>query len=122
MSFADDIKKFADKTNKNAEEVATVFIIKLFTGIIYDTRVDTGRLRGNWQCSTGSPILTPIDRLDPNGTSTKLEAERTVDGLKVNYLTNNLPYAKRWNDEDGYIETNLARTRRNLREAVRDVV
>ena len=122
MSFADDIKKFADKTNKNAEEVATVFIIKLFTGIIYDTRVDTGRLRGNWQCSTGTPILTPIDRLDPNGTSTKLEAERTVDGLKVNYLTNNLPYAKRWNDEDGYIETNLARTRRNLREAVRDVV
>jgi len=122
MSFANDIKKFAEKTNKNAEEVATVFIIKLFTGIIYDTRVDTGRLRGNWQCSTGTPILTPIDRLDPNGTSTKLEAERTVDGLKVNYLTNNLPYAKRWNDEDGYIETNLARTRRNLREAVRDVV
>lgn len=122
MSFASDIEKFAKKTNRNSEEVCQGLFVNLFSRIIEGTRVDTGRLRGNWQTSVGSPSMTEDnDRLDPTGDRAKGEVETTIDPTKVNYLTNNLPYAKVWEDVDGMVAKNIVRLKRTLKEEIRNV-
>lgn len=121
MSFSGDIRRFARKTNSNAGEVARATKLALFSGVIRDTRVDTGRLRGNWQTSTGSPKFTSTDRLDPNGTEATREAMENVTAFGVDYMTNNLPYAEVWEEKDGMVAKNIIRVQRNLKEAVRGV-
>ena len=126
MSFSDDIKKFANKTNKTADEVAEGLFIKLFSAIIMDTRVDTGRLRGNWQLTMDYPATSETDREDlvpqyQEGGRAWSEVQSGINPQRVNYLTNNLPYAKRWEDVDGMVSTNIVRIKRTLREAIRDV-
>lgn len=121
MSFSGDIRKFALKTNRNVGEVARATKIALFSGVIRDTRVKTGRLRGNWQTSTGAPKFTPTDRLDPTGTEAIREAIENVTAFGVDYMTNNLPYAEVWEERDGMVAKNIVRVQRNLKEAVQDV-
>jgi len=107
--FALDISAFAKATNSTLDEASRAIKIALFTGVILDTRVKTGRLRGNWQTTTGSPANGEIDRLDPGGSSAINEAVSGVTGFGVDYLTNNLPYAEVWEDRDGMIAKNMAR-------------
>lgn len=86
-----------------------------------DTRVDTGRLRGNWQTSTGSPITSEIGRLDPTGQQATQEAQQNVTAFGVDYMTNNLPYAMIWEERDGMIDRNMARIQRIVREVARGI-
>ena len=122
MSFASDIEKYAKKTNRNVEDVCIATFVELFSRVILNTRVDTGRLRGNWQATIDSPASKEDNnRIDPNGTGAITEVERTVNPTRVNYLTNNLPYAKKWEDVDGMVARSIRRLKRTLKEAVRDV-
>lgn len=120
-SFSSDISKYAKKTIDDAGKISRAAKLALFSGIIRDTRVDTGRLRGNWQTSTGSPKLTEIDRLDKTGELAIREAAENVTAFGVDYITNNLPYAEVWEEEDGMVAKNIARVERNLKEAVDSV-
>lgn len=121
MTFAVDIARFAEKTNSSIDEASRAIKINLFSRVISDTRVDTGRLRGNWQTSTGRPETGTTERLDPNGQLSKEEAEQTVTADQVDYFTNNLPYAEVWEQEDGMIARNMERIQRILGEVARDV-
>lgn len=121
MSFSADLSKYARKTINNAGKVSRAVKISLFSGIIQDTRVDTGRLRGNWQTSTGAPKLAEVERLDKTGELAISEAAENVTAFGVDYMTNNLPYAYVWEEEDGMVSKNLARVERNLKEAVDSV-
>lgn len=118
MSFSADITKFAKKTNSSLDEASRAIKINLFGSVIRDTRVDTGRLRGNWQTTTGSPNYSEIDRLDPTGNQAVTEAITTVKGDTVDYMTNNLPYAEVWEENDGMIAKNMARINRIVKESV----
>jgi hypothetical protein len=118
MSFSSDIKAYAKKTNQKAASVANAVKLKLFTGIILDTRVDTGRLRGNWQTSTGYPKYGVIDRDDKSGSAAVQEAISNVTTNGVDYMTNSLPYAEVWEEKDGMVAKNITRIERNLKEAV----
>lgn len=126
MSFSLDVAKFAKKTELNIDEATRFIILKLFGGVIIGTRVDTGRLRGNWQTTASNPAANELDRKDkyeqnaPGGKAWD-EMERKVDSGVVNYLTNNLPYAEVWDEVDGTIEKNMARIQRNIKEAIRNV-
>lgn len=125
MSFESDMRRIAKKTQSTLDEVSRATIIALFNGVIRDTRVKSGRLRGNWQVSLGSPITRETDRLDPvsqgaDGGAAQSEVNSTVSGDQVNYLTNNLDYAPVWEDRDGMIAKNMARIQRNVREAARE--
>lgn len=106
--FAVDISQIVKRTKLRADQVARGIKIELFGSVIMDTRVDTGRMRGNWQTQEGFPILTEVDRLDPNGDATMAEMKAAV-GPGVTYMTNNLPYVKRWEDEDAMVAKNVAR-------------
>ena len=121
MSFTVDIQKIAEEKNATLDQVARAITISLFNGVINDTRVDTGRLKGNWQTSVGQPERGTIDRLDPNGTQATAEVESTVQSGEINYLTNNLPYAEVWEQRDGMVARNAARIERTVAEEVRRV-
>ena len=121
MTWTVDIRSIAEKTNATLDEAARAITISLFNGVINDTRVDTGRLRGNWQASIGQPEQGTIERLDPNGTQAATEVESTVQSGEINYLTNNLPYAEVWEQRDGMVARNAARIERTVAEEVRRV-
>ena len=119
--FTSDVTAIAKRMGMTLEQTVRGIQIKLFNGVIMDTRVDTGRLRGNWQTSVGNPILQSIERLDPPGTAAMAQVQSTVTVGDVVYLTNNLPYAQVWEERDGMIARNVARLDRIIREASRDV-
>ena len=121
MSFSVDITRFAEQTESTLNEATRAVQISLFSSVIQDTRVDTGRLKGNWQTNVGSPVTTETDRLDPNGTEAEREVRQTVTSGDVVYFTNNLPYAEVWEQEDGMVRRNMARIERTVNEVGRDV-
>jgi len=118
MSFGRDIERIAAKTRKSIEEVMRATALELFSSVIKDTPVDTGRARGNWQASIGSP-----EDGETNATeSAALAKVRSVSNGwsigEVIWLTNNLPYIRRL--EYGYsqqapggmVRKNVARIQR----------
>ena len=89
-----------------------------------DTRVDTGRMRGNWQISTGSPILTETsnkDKLSIGQTGGKAYND-VPNGVTsgVDYLSNNVPYVAFWEQHDGMVAKNIIRLNRNVKKMLRD--
>ena len=124
MSFSADITRFAKKVDHTLDQAARDIKISLFSSIIDFTRVDTGRLKGNWQTSTGDPKYGEVERYEQPGTksngstSSQDEVVHTVRGDTVDYLTNNLPYAEVYEEKDGMVEKNMARINRIVKELV----
>jgi len=116
MGFAADLKRFADKTESTVDESARAIKIKLFSDIVENTRVRTGRLKGNWQTSTGSPIGEQIERPSPNGEVVKEEIQNNVTSNGIDYLTNNLPYAEVFEEKDGMVAKGIQRIDRIVKE------
>lgn len=110
------IAQWAKQTGTTLDQAARGITISLFNGVIRDTRVDTGRLRGNWQTSTGRAISSTTERMDKNGTAAEAEVSGTVESGAINYITNNLPYAPVWNERDAIIDRNMARIQTIVRQ------
>lgn len=110
-------EQWAEKTETTLDELSRVIKIKLFQGIIMDTRVDTGRMRGNWQIQTGSPILWETSNKDGDRAMNAV-----VDGVTsgVDYLSNNVPYVAFWEQHDGMVAKNVLRINRNIKKILRD--
>ena len=99
-----EIIEFKNKAMTKSLLATKKAIISLTTDIIYDTPVDTGRLRNNWIPSInksetsyymlGSDTSKRMskERQTLQETITKVNTLQLGDTL---YLTNNLPYAKR---------------------------
>jgi len=138
MSFASDLSGFADKATLRVDRIRRAVVINLFSAIIEDTPVLSGRLRGNWQASVGSPLL---DEIPTRGGSTPQgqvppecadEVVGIADGINGNdktaYLRNNLPYAARvefdgWSHTKapaGMIRKNVARVTQLINKAMRE--
>ena len=114
-----NISAWAKKTNTTLDEAARGITISLFSAVIMDTRVDLGRLRGNWQASIGSPITSETTRTDKTGTATVSAMQRKVRSGSLNIMTNNVPYAEYWEQQDGMIAKNMARISRIVNKEVR---
>lgn len=93
-----DLSKYAEKAGEDIVDVQKTFAFMLFSSIVRKTPVDTGRARGNWQISVGSPA-SEIDRTDKKKKGTE-SAYNKVEKEKLNnihdgediYISNNLPY------------------------------
>lgn len=118
MAIEISLDKLAAHVGATLDQTARAIKISIFNGVIRDTRVDTGRLRGNWQTSNDQIKTQKIERLDPDGNAAMQEAEKTVKGSTVDYLTNNLEYAAHWEERDGMVAKNVARIDRNIREVL----
>ncbi|HAG0016127.1 TPA: HK97 gp10 family phage protein [Salmonella enterica] len=109
MGFADKIKQFSVDVPEQLDGAAKKITIDFFSGVIRDTPVDTGRLRGNWQCTIGEAASGELDVTDEQGQETTNRMVQTVNAAPrdfVAYLTNNLAYAAAaefglWKDKDG---------------------
>lgn len=91
-----------NRVNKRLDTVIRKSTIELFGSVIKMTPVDTGRAKGNWQCSIGSPITSQTERLDgsklgsTNGSDSFDDVVKTVKGTgHVVWLSNNVPYIQR---------------------------
>jgi hypothetical protein len=110
------LSQLANAIGGDMDQFMRAVKISLMNGVIRDTRVDTGRLKGNWQTTTGSEATGTVDRFDPGGGMAQADVRATVQGDTVDYLTNNLPYAEVWEERDGMVARNVARLDRILRE------
>jgi len=64
---------------------------EVFSNIIQMTPVDTGRARGNWQCTIGAPFVGE----DDSGSVMKAQSVIPRRAGSVVYLTNNVPYVQK---------------------------
>lgn len=118
--FAAQVASFGKGTADKVEAVRRGVTLKLFSAVILDTPVLTGRLRGNWRISEGQPVLDTTDRVDPSGGTVLAEVSATVAKSKGDttlFLSNSLPYARRieydgWSHTkapEGMVRRNVAR-------------
>lgn len=127
MSFADDVAKYAESIGKSLDETGRAIALELMGSIIKDTPVDTGRARGNWQASIGTPASGEVDRLGEAAALSELNGAVSEFGAgKVIYLANNLPYINRleydgWSDQApaGMVRKNVARIQQIVSKAAR---
>lgn len=101
--FSADIGRFAKRVGATVDELQRSVFAELFSSVIGDTPVLTGRLRGNWQASKGAPELSVLDIADQTGAATIAKATAAIGDPGVYFLTNNLPYAERI-EFDGHSE------------------
>ena len=125
MSFASDVAKFARLTNSSLDETGRAIALELFSSVIKDTPVDTGRARGNWQTSIGTPKDGEVDRTGEGAALAEVSRETANFGMgKVVYLANGLPYILRleygWSKQQpgGMARRNAARIQSIVRKAV----
>lgn len=127
MSFEFDLKRFAAKANPRLEEVKRKVSLDLFSDVVMDTPVDTGRARANWQLSIGGPAEGERDRTDPGGSATIAAAAAKAEGPSGDaaiFITNNVPYIRRLEyghskqSPGGMVRKNVARFKRYLEGAV----
>lgn len=112
--------KFGGKTRDKLEQMRRGTVIKLFSAVIMDTPVLSGRLRANWKFSEGDLKLSTSQRTDKTGDSTLRQIEAGVLAStpgKPLFLSNSLPYAARieyegWSHTkapEGMVRKNVAR-------------
>ena len=104
MSFGADLRKIAAKRNLDLKKISRTVPLRIFSAVLRATRVDTGRLRGNWQVSTSVPALGVLDVVDEDeGKGLPAFQRKAVEPFALTYLSNNLPYAAVWEEEDAMI-------------------
>ena len=82
------------KMRRHADKAFRALILECAKRVIFRTPVDTGRARGNWQISIGSPTTSEFDE-DEDGRVTIMGVRsdtKDVDAGQVVYLLNGVPY------------------------------
>jgi hypothetical protein len=124
QQFARRIVKIAASVEQGANKAKRAAGLAISQAVILATPVDTGRARGNWQVSDGSPILGTINRLDQSGGSTLGAARGVIETTRPGatlYISNNLPYINRLNEgwsaqaPAGFVERAVAQGRAVVR-------
>lgn len=94
MSFSLQLRKFNQETKERVERNRRQILFEVFRGIVMDTPVLEGTLRGNWQLSSGSPTLSQLDIRSQSAVLN--EIDQVLRGSRFGdtvWLSNNLPYA-----------------------------
>ena len=106
MTFALDIRKFAEKAKANTDDVIAGTCLDLSRRVILRTPVDSGQARWNWQASISSPKTGVLKSKLDEGSSAKAPNPSTASDRRISqissvvdkasgnifFLTNNMPY------------------------------
>lgn len=123
-TFSLDMTKFLEKTKTNVEAKVRAICLDLYSGISYETPVDTGRARANWFTSIGRPDNSTTTDTDPSGSKgiARAQADIKMAPGNVFYISNNLPYIYRlefegWSKQAprGMVRITIDRIQRELR-------
>lgn len=94
-SFGADISAFLEHFNGNIDATLRHTVVLTSQGVIMNTPVDTGRLRGNWQFGTSFPS-GEIPGVDVGGAAALTRIAGQVTSLSAGgecWIVNNLPYS-----------------------------
>lgn len=136
-----DIENLSKRTMAKIHKVMKVATMELFKSVIMMTPVDTGRARGNWQCTMTRPAGGIIDSEQSEEATIARMMETVLKSSIRNgiFLTNNLPYIQKleyggYGDgpktQGGYskqapagmVRVSLERIEKDLKEIIRDIV
>ena len=95
-SFSLDVSKFAEKAKMSTSKAVRKTAIGLYSAIITESPVDTGRFRANWMVSGRQPDTTTTFELDKSGSKTIDKMTNFIlsaSDYGMFTLSNNLPYA-----------------------------
>lgn len=102
--FVSGVNDFCKRAEDSGDKIVQTVCADLFSRVILDTPVDTGRARGNWVPAIGAPSNSvDNNKFDGSGQSTVSAAVSVSRSAKMGdtiHLTNNLPYIKKL--ENGY--------------------
>lgn len=127
MSFASDLRAFAEQTKEDIDTVLRAATLEISTSIVLATPVDSGRARNNWIAKLGTPARHTRLTGDVTGQKTINQITTTVSefGGNVYYLTNNLPYIRRleydaWSTQapDGMVRVSVLEYEQALKRAI----
>lgn len=126
--FTLGIDRFIDGAEERRKDITRAVALEGLGGVVRDTRVDTGRMRGNWQVGEEQrpeghkPERGQIGgRADPEITE-RVDAVQLgtgeilkMDGDKVIWLHNGVPYVGVWEREDKMLVGNFERLKTWIR-------
>jgi hypothetical protein len=93
MSFSGDVARFTKKSLVEADQDRRAIIIKLFSSVIRDTPVDTGRARNNWLTSIGSAASGSPNPTNKSGADAMAAVNGNLGKLTDSvFLSNNVEY------------------------------
>lgn len=126
MSWSDDLKRITDSGIVDMRIFASKLKFDTFIDVIKRTRVDEGRLRGNWQISEGSPETGVVDVTNtlaegqvPTELAAAIQKGSTPEG--VTYFVNNLPYAKVYEEKDAMVGAAVAAMKSRARSIANQI-
>lgn len=127
--FAESLAAFAEQAKEAIDDVFREVVIEIGISVIRLSPVDTGRFKGNWQFTVGSPSNQSIDTVDKGGHETIANLVAQVSSLEagqVAYIVNNLVYGVplEYGHSDqapaGMVQITLARFLQIVEEAIRN--
>jgi len=98
MSGSVDLSRLVEKAKGNIDKAVRQTVVLASQGVVMNTPVDTGRLRGSWTFGVGMPASAHRTVADKSGGATLTAIASAVSSEKAGpsfYITTNLPYARR---------------------------
>lgn len=124
------MSEIVSRTNARVDTQIRKATIELFGSVIKMTPVDTGRAKGNWQCTIGSPATSSTNAIDGSSRQSLQGSKAYSDVVStvpksgnVVWLANNLPYIRKLEygssqqAPSGMVRINIQRFASILREA-----
>ena len=100
-AFTRDLADFGAGIEEEVNAVKRKAALRVLTGVTLATPVDTGRARGNWTVSLGTPDSSLSEATDKSGGATIAKGSavisRALPGDMI-FIANSLPYIVRLND------------------------
>lgn len=93
--FNREVTQFAKSIPGKVTVMQKKIVLEALRRLVKKTPVDTGRARGNWQVTIGSPVDGQLDKKDPEGDSTIAIGLAALAGLppfQVVWISNNVDY------------------------------
>jgi|TARA_R110000744_G_scaffold125657_1_gene231325 hypothetical protein len=119
VSFGSDLRAITDARKLDLNKASRGVTLRVFDAVLRDTRVDKGRLRGNWNVAVDAVDYSTSEELDNRPGAALASGERAkVEAFKLNVLSNSLPYAAIWETRDGMVAKAVADITRLLRAEV----
>lgn len=94
--FTEQLDGFVKATEQAITNTLRDIVVEVGTGVIKFSPVLTGRFKGNWQMTVGSPSTHSLASTDPGGEATIAELRvmaATLNPGEIAYIVNNLSYA-----------------------------
>lgn len=126
--FEDVINRWVEEVEDDVKSILQTIVFRIGREVVTLSPVDTGRFKGNWQLTIGSPATGSLLRYDESGGIVLSDMQRVVRTLtpgQVAYIQNtveygyDLEYGSSQQAPDGMVRITEAKFAILVNEAVR---